>query len=281
MAAKLGLDHMHPSEELAISFVTFLACNYKTQKTVKSMTATLVACLQRAGINTDGFKSRRSFLLGRSVSINKRAPTQQRLPIDVNILERIVNHWRRYDSHGNMLSAAILVMFTTAVRQSNIFPTSQKVFDPSRQLVVADLMWRDEYVKLNIKWGKAQQKTCTKFVKIPKAKSSHLCTYTALKLVNRGHNVTSRTPLICFPDGNPVPIAYVTRKWKQAMRALKLDNYKFTLHSLRRGGARFLQDQGVETANIMNHAGWRSSAVNDYINAPGMQKTYAALHALA
>lgn len=43
LAGKLGLDHMHPNEELAVSFVTFLACNYKTQKSVKSMTATLVA----------------------------------------------------------------------------------------------------------------------------------------------------------------------------------------------------------------------------------------------
>lgn len=180
-----------------------------------------------------------------------------------------------------MLATAVLLMFTTTVQQSNIFLTSQKLFDPSRQLIVSDLSWRDEYVKINIKWGKAQQKTCTKYQKIPRAKSAHLCTYTALKTLNRGFRVTSRTLLICFPDGNSVPIAYITRKWKQVMRDLKLDNCQFTLHSLRRGGARYLQDKGVETANIMSHSGWRSRAVNDYVNAPGMQETYAALHALA
>lgn len=281
LASRLGLDHMNPDEEMAISFVTFLACNFKTQKSVKSMTATLVACLQRAGINTQSFKSTKTSLLGRSVSINKRAPTQQRPPIDINMLERIVVHLRQREQNGNMLAAAILIMFTTAVRQSNIFPTSQKTYDASRQLTQQDVIWREDYVKVNIKWGKAQQKVCTKYQKIPKARSAHLCTYTALIMIPRPQRNQPNMPLICFPDGNPVPIAYMTRKWKLALRHLRLEDQGFTLHSLRRGGARYLQDPGVETSNIARHAGWRSSAINDYVNAPGMKQTYAALHALA
>lgn len=281
LAEKLGLNHMYPTEELAISFTTFLACNFKTQKSVRSMISTLVACLQRAGIDTSGFHAHKTALVSRSVSINKRAPTIQRPPIDTTILHRILTYWRRYEDLGQMLSAAALLMFTTTVRQSNILPSSQRLFDPTRQLVREDVHWRRDYLKINIKWGKSQQKTCTKFQKIPKAASSELCTYTALSRLQRPRSCSDKTPLICFPDGRPVPLSYVTRKWTNAIKRLGLEKKGFTLHSLRRGGARYLQDQGVEIGNIAGHAGWRSAAINDYVNAPGMNQTYRALHALA
>lgn len=131
LAYKLGLNPLRPNEELAISFLTFLACNFKTQKSVKSMMATLIACLKRAGVDTRWFTSTNTSLVGRSVSINKRAPTTQRPPVDIHILQRIFTYWRRYEQHGYMMAAAALLMFTMSVRQSNIFPTSQRMFDPS------------------------------------------------------------------------------------------------------------------------------------------------------
>lgn len=90
LAEKLGLDHMRPTEELAISFTTFLAFNLKTQKSVRSMVATLVACLQRAGIDVSNFSTTKTSLVSRSISINKRAPTRQRPPVDTQVLHRIV-----------------------------------------------------------------------------------------------------------------------------------------------------------------------------------------------
>lgn len=281
LALKLGLDPMHPTEELAISFTTFLACNFKTQKSVRSMQATLVACLERAGINTQSFQLHSASLLSRSISINKRTQTLQRPPVDTRILQRIVAFWRRYEDQGQMLSAAALLMFTTSVRQSNIFPSSQKLFDTTRQLTCADVEWRPDYFKLNIKWGKAQQKVCTKYQKIPRASAIDLCTYTALGLIPRPSSIRRSTPLISFPDGKPVPISYMTRKWNSALQALGLSSTGFTLHSLRLGGARFLQDHGVEVNHIASHAGWRSAAINDYVNAPGTKQAYKALHALA
>lgn len=177
LASKLGLDSRNPTEELAILFTTFLACNFKTQKSVKSIKATLVACLDRAGINTSSFLTHKTSLLSRSISINKHTPTAQRPPVDTDILHRIVSYWRRYEDQGQMLAAAALLMFTTSVRQSNIFPTSQSSFDPTRQITVDDIVWRDNYFKINIKWGKSQQKVCTKYQKIPKATAISLCTF--------------------------------------------------------------------------------------------------------
>lgn len=281
LAEMLGLDHMRPTEEMAISFTTFLAYNFKTQKSVRSMVATLIACLQRAGIDASKFSSTNASMVSRSISINKRAPTRQRPPVDTHVLHRIITHWRRNEAQGPMLAAGALLMFSTSVRQSNVFPPNQHAFDHTRQLTYEDVTWRSQYLKINIKWGKAQQKTCTKFQKILRASSFDMCVYSALRAIPRPTPPNRKMPLICFADGKPVPVSYVVKKWKEALKSLSLDDMGFTLHSLRRGGARYLHDQGVEVGNIARHAGWRSNAINDYVDAPGTRQAYSAWHALA
>lgn len=168
-------------------------------------------------------------------------------------------------------------MFVTSVRQSNLLPSSQRMFDPTRQLVWKDVLWRSKYIKINIKWGKSQQKSTTRFQKIPCAASTTMCTYTALKRLRANRKARPHAPIISFPDEKPIPISYVNKRWKHAMTALGLDAIGFTLHSLRRGGARFLQDQGINTAQIASHGGWKSKAIYDYIRPPTLASTYSAL----
>lgn len=219
-------------------------------------------------------------MLTRSISINKRAPTVQRPPIDVPILRQVVDHWRIVHSANLPLIAAALFMFTTGVRQSNLFPASQRQFDPTRHLIWADIAWRPEYLKISIKWGKAQQQTNSHIQKIPKAVSPDLCLHTTLRQLHDRLRPSSRAPVIAFQDGRPITNKYMCKKWSQALKALGLQDHGFTLHSLRRGGARYLQDSGVETSNIASHVGWRSSAMFHYVDAPGHAQTRHALSCL-
>lgn len=244
---------------------------------VKSLLSTLTALLDRTGVSTSEFRSHHASMLVRSISINKRAPTAQRPPIDVPILRRVIDHWQ-IDQHNNLpLIAAALFMFTTGVRQSNLFPVNQRSFDPTRHLVWADNFWRIDCIKINIKWGKAQQQTTTHLQKIPKASSPDLCLYTALRHLYHRAITSRQSPVIAFRDGKPITNKYMRKRWSEALEALGLRQYAFTLHSLRRGGARFLQDSGVNTGNIASHVGWRSSAMFHYINAPGHTQTINAL----
>lgn len=55
----------------------------------------------------------------------------------------------------------------------------------------------------------------------------------------------------------------------------------FTLHSLRRGGTRYLQDKGATTEQITSHVGWKSTALLDYVRPPRSRSTYAVLKALS
>lgn len=91
----------------------------------------------------------------------------------------------------------------------------------------------------------------------------------------------AKDPLISFPDGKPIPLSYMTKRWRRAVAALGLGSIGFTLHSLRRGGARYLQDQGASPTQIASHAGWKSGAMFDYIRPSHHRATYAALKALS
>lgn len=125
LADHLDMDYRRPSQDLAASFTVFLACNFKTQKSVMSLLSSLISLLDRAGIPTLDFKTQQLRTLNRSISINKRAPTSQRPPVDVVILRRVVQFWRMTESAPLPLIAAVLFMFTTSVRQSNLLPCSQ------------------------------------------------------------------------------------------------------------------------------------------------------------
>lgn len=280
LAVRLRRDHCRPDEQLVVSFLVFLLQNYKTQKVVRSMFSTLKACLARASIDVTAFETNRVSLFVRSIGINKRTPTRQRPPMDVTALRRIVSYWRSDGVLGPTLAAAAIMMFVTSLRQSNLFPTSKLAFDSTRQLIWADVIWRQDYLKVHIKWGKAQQKTSTRYQKIPRASDSCLCLVSALVAIRR-HRQRLSDPIFAFPDRSPVPISYVSKRWTQAVKALGLESVGFTMHSLRRGGARYLQDMGVDDGNIAQHVGWRSSAMYDYINSPGQTRAFSALKKLS
>lgn len=244
------------------------------------MCSTLRACLERAGIDVSRFQSVRVALLLRSLDINMRRPTRQRPPVDTTILRRLIGYWKVTDSLADCLVAAVLMMFVTAMRQSNLFPTTQRAFDPTRHLIWGDLYWRQGYLKILVKWGKAQQKTVTRFQKVPLAEDGALCLYSALKRLYRSSRKNHKAPMFAFHDGKPIPISFINKKWKSALQALALEQHGFTLHSLRRGGARYLQEMGVEVSAIAGHAGWKSGAIFDYVNQPSQKPTMRALRKL-
>lgn len=132
---------------------------------------------------------------------------------------------------------------------------------------------------MHIKWGKAQQKTSTRFQTIPQADDPSVCLVTALSRIRR-HRQRPSDPIFAFPDGSPLPISYVAKRWTEAIAAIGLTKAGFTMHSLRRGGARFLQDMGVQDSNIARHVGWKSSAMYDYIKTPGYDRVFRALKRL-
>lgn len=66
-----------------------------------------------------------------------------------------------------------------------------------------------------------------------------------------------------------------------AIAALGLKPAGLTMHSLRRGSARYLQDMSVDDTDIAKQVGWKSNTMYDYINTPGHHRVFCALKSLS
>lgn len=280
-ALKLGLDYNRPSISLAMAFIEHLAATQRTAASVISTVSTLKAALLRHSISTRAFAAPPVELLIRSVKINKRTPAKQRPPVLLHQLRAIVTQLHHVDYSAQM-KVVVILLFTTAFRQSNLAPTSVGAFDPTRHLTRADVRLMVGGVHILEKWSKTRQQIVNdRWISVPRVVGSLLCLHAALTRLLRVSPSTSRTqPLLVFDDGNPIPASFISRQFKAALLRAGLGQRALTLHSLRRGGARFMQQAGVPTNDIASHGGWKSAAIYRYINNPTKPAAFKALKCL-
>lgn len=280
-ALALHQDYLDPSVSLIMAFIEHLAITQCTAASVISSISTLRAVLQRQGVSVRNFADTQVASQLRSVKINKRTPAVQRAPIQPRELRLIVIHLSHMD-YARHLVVAVILLFTTSFRQSNLAPPTQRGFDPTRHLTRADVRLAATYVQIAEKWSKTrQQVTRDRWLSVPRVAGSPLCLHAALSALYRvSPTMSIRQSLLTFEDGAPMPMSFITKAFKLALAKAGLAQRSFTLHSLRRGGARFLQKAGVSTSDIASHGGWRSSAIYRYINDPTKPAAFRALQAL-
>lgn len=245
-----------------------------------STVASLKALLQRLQISIHSFSHNQVSAHLRSVSQNKRTETFQRPPATILTVKTILAYIAPLTC-GLQLVTAILLMFTTNMRQANLFPYVQKEFDPERMLLRSDVQLTPDQVIIKNKWSKAsQQVSSLRYQHIPKAADSNVCLWTAIsQLFHVYPHTVPNQPLFHFHDYSPITTQYVNRIWKDALAATGVDP-TITLHSLRRGGALYLQQSGVPLPDVGRHGGWRSNAVLRYTNHPSSVTAFSALQAL-
>lgn len=280
-ALSLNSNYLRPSLALVLSFLEYLARTQRTAAAVNSTFTTLRALLQRNGTPVHNFNHSQVGLMLRAIKINKRTLATQRPPITPAHLRQIIARIRR-EEYGQHIAVALLLMFTTNFRQSNVLPQSLARYDSTRHLTRGDIKLSSQMVQVAQKWSKtAQQAGFNRWISIPRAASPHLCLHTALRVLYRiSPTRNPAQPLLAFDDGNPLTSSYVIRAFKHALICSGLAARNYTLHSLRRGGARFLQQAGVEAPVIATHGGWRSSAILRYIKDPHRNAAFEALQFL-
>lgn len=279
VAEETESDPCSPTKELAAAYVTHLSQRFKTFKTVTTVLANLIATLKRSQINTSAFTTTEIIQLKFSLTKNMRNPIKKRPPVSTSTLRRIVEHLRQFKPNGYPLATAIIFLFNTGLRQSNIFPVTVKSFDPTRKVTRGDIDWRNDHYKITIKWAKANQTIDSKAQRIPRAMDPQICSYNSLwEMFVNSPKKGKNKPLICFPDGHPIPISYVTKIWKETMTELGIEAYQFSLHSLRRGHATHLMRIGVPDDKIAEHVGWKGKkSMYGYIPDPKQRNAYNAL----
>lgn len=280
-ALALRLDFYRPSVGLITAFIEHLASTQRTAASVLSSISTLRAVLQRHGNPTNNFAATSISLLLKSVKVNKRTPAVQRPPVHLSELRAIVCQLQHMD-YSYHLRVAVLLLFTTSFRQSNLASSTVRGFDATRHLTRMDVRLASSYVQIQEKWSKTRQQISRdRWLAVPRVLGSSLCLHAAITALLRISPTTRPSqPLLVFEDGAPMPLSYITRAFKLALARAGLSQRGLTLHSLRRGGARYLQRSGVNTADIASHGGWRSAAMYRYINHPTKPAAFRALQAL-
>lgn len=277
----LRQDFYLPSMGLVTAFIEHLASTQQTAAAVLSSVSSLRAVLQRHYIPTHSFSATSISMLLRSIKVNKRTPAVQRPPVHLSELRIIITQLQSVD-YSHHLQLAVLLLFTTSFHQSNLAPQTQRAFDVTRHLTRADVRLAVSYVQIQEKWSKTRQQISRdRWLAIPRVHGSALCLHSALVALLRV-SPTSRPsqPLLVFEDGSPMPLSFIIRALKAALICVGLGTRGITLHSLRRGGAHFLQRSGVKSGDIASHGGWRSAAMYRYINHPTKPAAFRAFQAL-
>lgn len=280
-ALAMRLDYSCPSVPLILAFIEHLAATQRTAASVLSTVSTLRSVLPRHGFSTTAFAHSSVGLHLRSVKINKGTPAVQRPPIKVADLRIIIRQLAQMDN-APQLVAAVLLLFTTAFRQSNLAPAVVRGFDPSRHLIRRDIRLGSTYVQVLEKWSKTRQMIVRdRWISVPRVLNSQLCLHAAMSaLLAATPSVRSDQPLLTFEDNQPMSLSYINKSFKLALLRAGLSKRGLTLHSLRRGGARYLQQSGVPSSDIASHGGWKSAAIYRYIDNPTKPAAFRALQAL-
>lgn len=261
-----NLDFHSPDVPHICAFINYLVTHYSNPGTLANYISSLTSVLRRLHVNVSSFASIEVTDLMASIKINIRHVPNKRPPVTVEMLPVLV-YSVVGDPQGPTVAFAIIIMFVTFLRQSNLAPRNKSMFDPTRHLTRSDVYLTSEAVVFNIKWSKTQQGPSASSVAAPAMPGRVFCPVAACqRMLQHAPTRDANQPLLSFPDGSPLPISYIDKVWDTALMGMGIPQRTYTLHSLRRGGATEVYGAGTASVQeIQQHGQWRSDAVYQYL----------------
>lgn len=201
-----------------------------------------------------------------SIKTNIRHQPTKRLPVSYHMLCSIVQ-FISSDPEGPTVTFAIILMYFSFLRQSNLCPRNKSGFDPTRHLLRTDVLPRPDAIIVAVKWSKTRQGRHASSIAIPALPGATTCPLAAWQaMTSHSPTIEAGQPLFSFRDGTPLPLSYLTRVWTGVIKQLGITHKLYTLHGLRRGGATDVYQSGTASIQeIQSHGDWRSDAVYAYL----------------
>ena len=166
--------------------------------------------------------------------------------------------------------AAMLLMFFTFFRQSNVLPLSASQFDPSKQLSQSSISLYSDFMVVKVTWSKTIQfSQKTFFVPIAAVSGSNLCPVSAYRSLLDLVPIAPCNSAFCYlSHGNPVILTYTAfvKQFRIWLSELGLSPNMFSCHSFRRGGATWAFQSGVPDIIIKAQGDWSSDCYMRYSN---------------
>ena len=261
----LNCTNFIPFLQLFSDSVTSYGYVYNVLSSVKSIASLLghsldIVTIMNISVFMSGLK--RSML----------TPVTPRLPINPYMLNKIAHVVNFQDTFELCVWTAILFMFFSFFRKSNVLPMSCNSFDPSKQLSRASIAVSDNcsFMLVRVSWSKTiQYKQRSLYIPICCIPGSILCpvkSYIRLcKIVKAPY---SSPAFVYIRNGVRVTLNYSQfvnqlQKWLGiiGVQSPKL----YCSHSLRREGATWAFQSGVSPELIKLQGDWQSDCYRRYI----------------
>ena len=240
-------------------------------------------------VNQSVFSSFSWTLTARALSHTIRSAPPHRPAITWDHLEDLVQYASRHPSL-TVLKCAVMLAFFAFLRASNLAPKSTKRFDSTRHPCLADVSPDGEDLLFRLRWSKTLQEGVRQvYIPLPSLPGSPVDPKSAWRQYWTDIHASSLelvSPLLRrtgHPSCPPISIRDPRSMFRRAVHGAGLRRHRYTLHSLRTGGAMFAYQSGVPLQEIKRHGTWRSNAVDAYLgeNAPLVSNVVACFKSRA
>lgn len=233
-------------------------------------------------LDVSNFKGWRVLAALHSVAVTIRHIPEPSEPITPGELEAIIQLLLLCDEWPGLVAFAT-ISFTSTLRQGSITPHAVSQFDETRHMCRSDIHFNKQGASISHKWAKCEQRShAPESISLPEIQDSVLCPVHALKrLFSRAPTSSPYQPLITFRDGRVMPVSYIRKYWKWAIKEARILDKKVTLHSLRKGSADYLQSILKDTSKVATHGRWESNVVGRYVRREVARQTNEAFGRLS
>ena len=245
-------------------YTQFLANSLKSPASVKNYISGVKTFLQSRGASVAPFSSPLLMNLFKGITKLSGHTPLPAPAIDLSRFKCMCDILAAMDSEASTARAAILMGFTTLLRQSNLLPAT--IMGQTHCIRRRDCLVEHDTLWVTINSSKT---ICdpSKRVMIPvTASTSKYCPVMAWQdYVNRVP-LDPDSPAFMFSSTAPITSQKLNAYMRPILAALSLpDADKVTVHSLRRSGAQAAAAYGATREQLMIHGTWASTAINSYV----------------
>ncbi len=271
---------LNPHLTTILAYLEFLNDKLKSPKSLNNYWSAVKLLHQLMRVPLSNEQDIQVQLLLRAIPLNKRHVSQQKKPITKRQLTQMCQLLDRQGKLGLVIKTAILFGYFAFLRASNLCPDKPENFDITRHFCRSDVEIQDTGLKIKLKWAKNMQHSLqpltVPIVAVPGHTIDPLQAYKdMIKEIPCHHS----QPLFMLNDHEPLVVSKLRSIFSLLCKNVGIDETKYSIHSLRRGGATHCYQKGANLLDIQRHGAWSSLAFHDYI-APEPDHTTSVCSAL-
>jgi hypothetical protein len=269
---RFNLLDINPSPSQLTLYIEYLSLNLRSAQSVRNYVSAVSLIHRQLGLDFSGMQTYPVTNMLRAVDRTLRSPILPKLPVTIPLLYKLISACQKLGTWGLVFKCAILFCFFVFLRQSNVAPRSLHLWDSTRDTLRSDVQATTHGLLLRLKWSKTHQGAHSPlYIPLPDIRGSPLCPTRAFQHMCRCFPTTTpTTPLLIYGSPGTSTAVVTSRMLADQLRILiiqlRLPPSRYTLHSLRQGGATFCHSLGIPVEQIKAHGTWKSDTVWTYIN---------------